>query len=69
VDITLEKIKQEKIKKEKEKEEVAVEAPTKISYYTSGQALWCCDVEKNTLRGATKKDLADFSRVVNTFPG
>jgi len=67
VDITLEKIKQEKIKKEKEKEEV--EAPTKISYSTSGQALWCCDVEKNTLRRATKKDLADFSRVVNTFPG
>jgi trimethylamine--corrinoid protein Co-methyltransferase len=40
----------------------------KLHYAASGQALHSCDVETGTLRAATTQDLADFSRVVETFP-
>ncbi len=40
----------------------------KIHYAASGQALYCSDVETDTLRAATTQDLADFSHAVETFP-
>ncbi|MGD8238289.1 MAG: trimethylamine methyltransferase family protein [Armatimonadota bacterium] len=39
-----------------------------LHYAASGQALYCCDVETGKLRAATTRDLADFSRVVGTYP-
>ncbi len=44
-------------------------APRAVSYSTSGQALWCCDPRTDELRAATKKDLADLCRVINSFDG
>jgi trimethylamine--corrinoid protein Co-methyltransferase len=39
----------------------------KLTYGTSGQALWCHDPYTDKLRPATEKDLADFSRVVDAL--
>ncbi|MFQ6097592.1 MAG: trimethylamine methyltransferase family protein [Armatimonadota bacterium] len=39
-----------------------------IHYAASGQALYCCDLQTDELRPATTKDLADFSRVVDSIP-
>ncbi len=44
-------------------------ASREISYSTSGQALWCSDPKSSELRAATKKDLADLCRVINSFDG
>ena len=44
-------------------------APTNVTCATSGQGLYTCDIETDNLREATCKDLADFSRVVNAYPG
>jgi len=43
--------------------------PNKLSYSASGQGLWCCDVEDDSIRAATTRDLADLSRVVDAIPG
>jgi len=70
VDITLERIKEEKKKNQPNIEEKEfIEASRKISYSTSGQGIWCADPETGKIRAATKKDQADFSRVVNSFDG
>lgn len=45
------------------------EVPSKLSYSASGQGLYCCDVETDQVRLATRKDLADLSRVVDAIPG
>ena len=44
-------------------------ASQKVSYSTSGQALWCSDPKTSELRAATKQDLADLCRVINSFAG
>ena len=44
-------------------------APSEVSWSTSGQALWCCDPATDEIRAATKQDLADFSRVVDSVQG
>ncbi len=46
-----------------------IEAEVRVTYSTSGQALWCCDAQTDLVRPATRNDLADFCRVANTFPG
>jgi trimethylamine--corrinoid protein Co-methyltransferase len=43
--------------------------PNKLSYSTSGQGLWCCDIEDDSIRAATTRDLADLSRVVDAIDG
>ncbi len=48
--------------------EAPIQAAQEITYAASGQALWCCGIEDDVLRPATKQDLADFCRVANTFP-
>lgn len=41
--------------------------PSTLTYGPSGQALWCHDPYTDKLRPATKRDLADFSRVVDAL--
>ena len=43
--------------------------PDKLTYSASGQGLWCCDIEDDTIRPATTQDLADLSRVVDAIDG
>lgn len=43
--------------------------PARLSYSASGQGLWCCDMEDDSIRPATTQDLADLSRVVDAIPG
>ncbi|NUP99814.1 MAG: trimethylamine methyltransferase family protein [Armatimonadetes bacterium] len=45
------------------------ELPSRLEYSTSGQGLYCCDLETDLLRLATVQDLADLSRVVEAIPG
>jgi len=46
----------------------AAEPPPKLNYNASGQGLYCCDVETGKLRAATRRDLAELSRVVEAIP-
>lgn len=69
IDKTLARIEEAKKKKNLQDKGKLPEAPQEIKYAASGQALWAHDIEKDTIRPATKQDLADFSRVVNTYPG
>jgi len=68
VDYTLQRIQEQKEKNSAE-EKVPREASREISYSASGQAIWCHDMEKDIIRPAFKQDLADFSRVANSYPG
>jgi len=43
-------------------------AAPQVTAFTHGQAMWCADPITNTLRPATKKDLAEWCRVVNNIP-
>ncbi|MCX8082547.1 MAG: trimethylamine methyltransferase family protein [bacterium] len=69
IEKTLARIKEEKQKNLSRGGDKYPVAPQEIRYAASGQALWAHDIEKDTIRPATKDDLADFSRVVNTYPG
>ncbi|MBN1352887.1 trimethylamine methyltransferase family protein [candidate division KSB1 bacterium] len=44
-----------------------IRASTELLYSTSGQAIYTCDVETGALRAATTDDLADISRVINSY--
>jgi trimethylamine--corrinoid protein Co-methyltransferase len=50
-------------------EEGPVVPPTEVMWSTSGQALWCCDLKTDQLRPATKGDLADLCRVIDSVEG
>jgi len=44
------------------------EVSPELSWNASGQGLYCCDVDTDEVRLATRQDLADLSRVVDAIP-